>query len=70
MAVYPEEGTPQAPEEHEAHNIPTATEHYAGDVVNFPSVMSNPNLSKSNPNATLNRAIGRDNVIPLKPVGK
>lgn len=38
----------------------------AGDVVRFPSVINNPNLSKpSDPNATLNKAIGRDNVIPL-----
>lgn len=37
----------------------------AGDVVQFPSVMSNPNLGKTNPNATLNKAIGRDNVVPI-----
>lgn len=33
---YPEEGSPMDPSEHESHNIPQATEHYAGDVIPFP----------------------------------
>lgn len=37
----------------------------AGTVVPFPSVMSNPNIGKINPAATINRIVGRDNVVPL-----
>lgn len=26
-------GSPMDPDQHEAHNMPTATQHYAGDIV-------------------------------------
>lgn len=38
----------------------------AGDVINFPSVMSDPNLGKPTPSsATINRILGRDNIVPI-----
>lgn len=36
MVSYDSPGSPMDPEDHPAHNVPQATQHYAGDVLPMP----------------------------------
>lgn len=72
-AGYPPTGTPMEVQSHPSHNVPTATQHYAGDVMDASSMFRN--MQESN---AISRSISRPEqeskpkapVVPLKPFNK
>lgn len=77
MADYPDQGSLTSPEDHPAHNLPTATEHYAGSTLSdakddlavaltgksFPNTYGGPQDSKGAISGMLNRSVRAYNSI-------
>lgn len=73
---FPSQGTPMDVTDHSAHNIPTATQHYAGDVLPFPSSLSKIDFARltapesdevSKTMGRYKQPLGSSKVVPLKP---
>lgn len=59
-------GSPMDPEDHPAHDVPAATQHYAGDVLPMPGERS---MGGGETSRAVDYATGKSSDPKVKPIG-